>query len=286
MALAFALGMSSCAVRQVSHIPPPQISAPALTASAADLVKDLNGWSAKVDTLEGVVRFHTSATFKRAGITKEYHVIRGYILLKKPSMIRIQGQAPVVRTEIFDMVSDGRQFRLSIPPKNLFLIGRDNYRGPRKPGLENLRPQHVLEALLIPPVEPTEEYFVEEDDRGGRSYYVLTVVKPGVDRALKLARKIWFDRADLRVARAEIYGAGGRLEEDVTYSNYGDFQGISYPSDIKLRRPEEGYRLSIQFQKIIFNEEISPEKFELPAPANAKIIQLNAVKLREAPSDR
>jgi outer membrane lipoprotein-sorting protein len=278
--------MSGCAVRRVSQLPPSQLPAPALTASEADLAKDVNEWSAKISTLTAIVQFQPSASFQHASIMKEYRDIRGYILLKKPSLIRVQGQAPVVGTEIFDMVSDGRQFRLSIPPKNQFIIGENSYRGPQKEGLENLRPQHILGALLIAPIDAATKYFVEEDEQAGHSYYVLTLVKPGKDAELKLDRKIWFERSDLRVARTELFGASGRLEESVRYSQYSDFQGISYPSHIELSRPADGYTLGIQFQKATFNEEIPQEKFNLPAPPNAKVIQLGEGKVQEAPSGR
>lgn len=277
--------MSSCAVRQISHLPPSPPPGTLLSATVSDLVQDVNDWSAKIDTLQAVVQFQATALLQQAGLEKQYHEIRGYILLKKPAQIRIQGEAPVVGTEIFDMVSDGRQFRLSIPPKNRFIEGQDDYRGPEPGGFENLRPQHILEALLIAPINPNAQYFVEQVERHARLYYVLTVVEPEGPGRLRLRRRIWFDRTDLRVSRVEIFGARGKLEEDARYSGYGDFQGVSYPSQIVLSRPEEGYILIIQFQKVDFNAEIAPEKFILPRPRHAKLVRLGEAKVGSA-SDR
>ncbi len=92
-----------------------------------------------------------------SGVIKEYHDVRGFILIQSPAMIRMQGQAPVVRTDIFDMVSNGEEFRLYIPPLQKFVVGKTAFRRPSKNSLENLRPQHILEALLIPPVDPSTE---------------------------------------------------------------------------------------------------------------------------------
>ncbi len=261
-------------MRQVSRLPSPPVPGTLLKASVSDLVKDVNQWSAKIETLQAVVQFQATALLTQEGLEKQYHQIRAYILLKKPSLIRIQGEAPVVGTEIFDMTSNGSEFRLSIPPKNQFITGADNYHATKSGGLENLRPRHILEALLVAPLGPTDNYFVEETNRNGQDYYVLTVVKPAENHTLKLVRKIWFDRTDLRVKRSEIFGADGKLEEAVNYSGYGDFQGISYPSHIKLSRPVEGYALGIQFERATFNEEIGPEKFVLPRPPHAKLIRL------------
>ncbi len=42
----------------------------------------------------------------------EYKDVRGYILFRKPTDIRIIGLYPVVRNKAFDMVSNGKDFRL------------------------------------------------------------------------------------------------------------------------------------------------------------------------------
>ena len=49
--------------------------------------------------------------------------IRGYILVRKPDMLRMIGLFPIVRNTAFDMVSDGDRFKLSIPAKNKFYVG-------------------------------------------------------------------------------------------------------------------------------------------------------------------
>ena len=41
--------------------------------------------------------------------------ISGYILVRKPDMLRMIGLFPIVRNKAFDMVSDGNEFKLSIP---------------------------------------------------------------------------------------------------------------------------------------------------------------------------
>ena len=61
-------------------------------------------------------------------------------------MLRMIGQMPVVRNTAFDMVSNGQEFKVSIPPKNKFVIGTnsvDNYQPQQR--LENPRPQHIYD---------------------------------------------------------------------------------------------------------------------------------------------
>ncbi len=276
LVLASLLVMSGCAVRRTTVVPPSEQPSPALNASVSDLLKAINGWSSNIRTLEAVVNFQPTTGSVYSGVISKYHDVRGDILLKAPEMIRIQGQAPVVRTTIFDMVSDGQQFRLSIPPKNKFIIGKSSYSGPAKNQLENIRPQHILDALLIPQVDTAQDhYFVEQSLSGNRAFYVVGLVQPGQGSEMGLRRRFWFDRSDLKLSRLQIYGAEGALVEDVTYSAYQDYNGVSYPSQINLRRIPEDYSLGITFEKATFNVELPPKAFILEKPANAEVVQLD-----------
>jgi outer membrane lipoprotein-sorting protein len=274
--LAVAIGGWSCAVKRTIRVTPPPISVPPRQASIAELVKNVDAWSQDIKTLTATVEFKPTTGSVYTGVIKEYQNVRGFILMKTPTMIRIIGQAPVVKTEIFDMVSDGREFRVSIPPKNKFIVGKNNYQGSAKRPLENLRPSHILDALLIPPIDETKEKFFKEETHSvtGQYFYVLNIVEPNGAGELSLKRKVWFDRSDLSIARLQLYGAGGVLLEDVSYSSYHDYQGIRYPDEITLNRPEEGYTLTITMEKAAFNQPIPPEKFVLKRPPNSVLVQL------------
>lgn len=204
--------------------------------------------------------------------------MKGFILLERPAMIRMIGQAPVVRTDIFDMAADGKQFQLYIPSKQKFIVGDVAYHRPTKNALENLRPQHISEALLVPGIDPeTEDYFSEEAEEASHDYYVMSVLArqaPG-GGPLKLERKIWFDRSTLDIARLQFFGEGGRRLEDVDYLDYKDFDGVRYPAKIEIHRPLEDYRLQINILNATFNQPIPPEKFELKKPESAELVRLS-----------
>lgn len=275
--LSVVVAATGCAVRRVTRVEPSQLPPPALEASAADLVAKINARSEAIRTLVATVELEPTAGSVYSGVIKEYRDVRGFILLEKPAMIRMLGQAPVVRTTIFDMVSDGREFRLSIPPKQKFIVGKTDFHRPAKNSLENLRPQHILDALLVPGIEPAREKCVfEEAEEGSRRFYVLSVLEAGGDGELALRRKVWFDRSTLEVSRLQLYGPNGAYIEDVRYSGYQDFQGVSYPARIEITRPIEDYRLAITIQKATFNQPIEAEKFELKKPDSAELVVLGA----------
>ncbi|MFB3920238.1 MAG: hypothetical protein ACE145_00870 [Terriglobia bacterium] len=271
--LSLTLAASGCAVRRETRIKPSQVPPPALEASATDLVAKINARSEAIRTLVATVDLEPTAGSVYSGVIKEYHDVRGFILLEKPAMIRMLGQAPVVRTTIFDMVSDGREFRLWIPPKHKFIVGETSFRRPSKNSLENLRPQHILDALIVPGIDPErEKYILEEAEEAGRRYYVVSVLDPGGDGELALRRKVWFDRTTLDVSRLQLYGPKGSYIEDVHYSGDQDFQGVRYPTRIEITRPIEDYRLAITVQKATFNEPIGAEKFDLKKPEGADLV--------------
>jgi outer membrane lipoprotein-sorting protein len=265
-------------------VAPSQAPAPALEATLPDLLARLNNQSEKIQTLTATVDLQPTAGSVYSGVIKEYHDVKGFVLLKKPAMIRILGQAPVVRTNIFDMVSDGQEFRVSIPPKQKFIVGKTEFKRASKNTLENLRPQHILDALVVPPIDrAADDVSFEENEADGHRYYVLTALKPLGKGEFAPVRRIWFDRSDLNVARLQIYAGGGTFVEDVHYSAYQNFEGVSYPTDIRLQRPIEDYALDITVEKAVFNQPIPADKFELEKPANAQLVELSDAVQPEAP---
>ena len=273
-----------CLLRRQTRIPPSQLPPPAREASLADLVAKLDASSQSVRTLTATVDLEPTAGSIYSGVIKEYHDVRGFILIEKPAMIRVLGQAPVVRTDIFDMVSNGEEFRLYIPPMQKFIVGKTAFRRPAKNSLENLRPQHILEALLVPALDAShEKCFLQQAEEGGRRFYVVGIVDPTEGGELRLKRMAWFDRANLELARMQFYEAEGLYVEDVHYSHYHDFQGTSYPSHIQVVRPIEDYRLTITLLKATFNQPVEAEKFILNQPQGTQLVDLTAKAQEESP---
>lgn len=282
--LATVLCTCDCLVKRETHVRPPALPPPAQEATLQDLVARLNSWSANVRTMTATVDLEPTAGSVYSGVIKEYRDVKGFLLLESPSLLRMQGQAPVVRTQVFDMVSSGDEFRLYIPPKQKFIVGKNSSQVSAKNSLENLRPQHVLEALLVPAIDAErEKYFLEDAGDVSQRYYVLTVVEAAAGGELRLLRKAWFDRSNLELARMQFYSPQGGCREDVRYADYRDFQGVRYPARIDLGRPVEDYRLVITLEKATFNQPLGPEKFELKKPEGAQLVDLSAAAQQERP---
>jgi hypothetical protein len=271
------LALSGCAVSRTSHITTSQVPPPPLSASAADLIADINLQSQAVRTISATVDFSPTAGSVYSGVITQYHDVRGFILAERPARIRMQGQAPVVRTDIFDMASDGRKFQLFIPSKQKFIVGSAALNPSPKNSLENLRPQHIVEALLLKPVRPPQDqYFIAEAEDASQRFYVVGVLGSCSGGEFLLKRKIWFDRSNLSIARVQLYGPGGSYQEDIHYSFYEDLSGVHFPRRVDISRPLEDYSLSMTIESATFNQDIPASKFVLNQPATAQLVVLKA----------
>src|SRR5580704_5264091 len=141
----------------------------------------------------------------------EYKDVRGYILFRKPADIRIIGLYPVVRNKAFDMVSNGKDFRLYLPSSNRFVTGSNQLIANSKNKIENLRPQHFLEALLAAPMQSDEKAelmnFTDEDNAA----YILHLVRVGAGGEIVPTRSIWFSRINLHIARQLVFDLAGNI---------------------------------------------------------------------------
>jgi hypothetical protein len=265
-----------------THFPQPTKPV-ALDATLEDLVAKYNTSAAGVKSLNATVELKPTAGSKYSGLIEEYHEVKAFLLAQRPAQIRMIGQAPVIGKTVFDMASDAETFRVSIPSKNKFLVGSVALERTSGKPIENLRPQHLLEALLWPEIQKKETVLFEEFNNEDARFYVITVLHGGYQTAI--LRKIWFDRADLQVARLQSFGPKGSLLSDV---RLGDWQQVdvpagqaapsnganTFPRAIRILRPHDDYLLDLQILKITLNEDIPADRFKLEPPAGSELVKV------------
>ena len=259
---------------------------PQLESSEENLVASYNEQARAVQTMQATVDLIASTGSTYSGVIEEYHDVTGFILAQRPATVRVIGQAPVVAKNIFDMVSDGKEFRIYIPSRNAFVVGPTTLTRPSSKPIENLRPNHIVEALFWPELTAGKNVLFEQFDFESGRYYILTLLREGDGGKLEIARKIWYDRVDLRVSRVQLFGAGGVLDSDIVYS---DWQAAgttlaggnahlaaqsSYARDIKIWRPQDDYKLEIHILKLTLNEPISADRFVLAQPEVTQLVHM------------
>ena len=270
--------------------------APLQESTQQGLIDTLNKQAEKIQSLQATVDIDTSAGGAKKGHVTDYKEIRGYILARKPAMLHMIGLMPIVRTTAFDMVSDGQEFKLWIPPKNRFVIGRNEVQTPiTEQPMETIRPQNIYDALLIPPIDPENELAVMErsyeilhDAKGHpvlQEDYELVVIRKKGDRDAVLSRKIVFSRTDLLPHRQYIYDDQGKLATDARYAEYKDYNGVSFASRIEIYRPQEEYDIKLNVLKLEINKPLNNDKFVLEQPPGADVVHLDRPQAASALPD-
>ena len=213
----------------------------------------------------------------------EYKDVRGYILFRKPSDIRIIGLFPVVRNKAFDMVSNGNEFRLYLPSSNRFVVGSNELTARSAKKIENLRPQHFLEALLVAPIQPDEKAelvnFTDEDN----AVYILQFVRVQPDGELLPTRSVWFSRINLHIARQLVFDAAGNMLTDARYSDWRNYDSVPFPKEIDLDRPQDEYAVVLTVVKMEINRGLSDDKFVLQQPEGTQLQMLGQPGSAPAP---
>ena len=268
-----AVGFSSCLARRRLIVRKgANTTQPLLTADRQTLLDSVvrqyeavRDFNAEVDMVPAL------GTAEKSKIT-EYKDVRAYILFRKPSDIRLIGLYPVVRAKAFDMVSNGVDFKLYVPSRNRFLVGKNEIEQPSANKLENLRPQHFLDAMMVRPVDlKTEKVLLMNLTDEDNAFYIIPVVRENGNGQLQLIRSIWFNRYNLTIARQFIFDDKGNILTDARYTDWKSYDNVPFPKHIEINRPKDEYAVVIDVVKMDINKGVSEDKFALPQPEGSTL---------------
>src|SRR5205085_966622 len=257
----------------------------------------------------------------------------GRVVVQRLGQVYLVIQLPVVGTKVAEMSSNGQKFWAAIylgdPKYKHFVTGTNSatYQRLEADGkgaspdcggggkkreaamqratvsaLSSLRPHHLTDALLVPPVVPDDpnrvyaaaESFEEEADprptarpgaRVVRAYYILSELEPQGQGRARVLRRFWFDRVgQLRLAGVQSYDERGRLQTDVVYAGpagFGEEGRYRLPARIELTRPQERYSIRITFQDpgaVKVDQQYDPDIFVLKNGSGLPEVDLDAKK--------
>jgi outer membrane lipoprotein-sorting protein len=263
----------------------PQAPAVVLTATPQQLIQQLNQRYDAIHSILAKVLIQASVGGASKGKETDYTSVRGDILLRQPSMLRVLGLLPVIETRAFDMVSNGKAFTLLIPPKNLAVTGTGTVATPSSNPLMNLRPAVFFDSLLIKQVEPDDLVYVTSDTgivRDPKTHHLMAepdyelgiLQRIGNSQRLMPERVVHISRTNLLPFQQDEYDSHGILVTRTLYADYRTFDGIPYPTKITINRPIDGYQLTLTIEKLTFNHPLADDQFELKIPAGTKIQEL------------
>jgi hypothetical protein len=279
------LPLSGCAFR-TSHVVAKVNTNALRDATLEELVASINNDANRLQTFIANVDIHFSTGGKKKGLVTDYTDVNGFILVRKPETMRMIVKAPVVGNSLLDMVSNGKTFEVSFPPKNQYFVGSNYLIGkPSDKPLENLRPQAIMDALLLRPIDGESEIAVLEQStlmaldlkthkEAEEPDYVVNVLAR--DRSgWYLSRRIVFSREDLRPHAQYIFDRQAQLVTSARYESVNDHSGVLFPDVIEIQRPIEEYSFRLTVTRLRVNEALVDAQFELPQPPGSKLVNLD-----------
>ncbi len=270
--------------RKLQSVTPPSV---VKDASAEQLVANVNQAYVAIHSLSATVDLQASVGGTHKGVVTDYTSFRSFILLEKPQMLRVLGLVPVIRTQAFDLVSDGTNFKLLIPSKNQAVEGKNTVTTKSPNTLMNLRPNLFFDAMLIRGIGPEDQVFLTTDSNVSQNPktkkwveerdYLLSIVEekergkdpskgPNTVRELIPKRVIRFNRENLQPIEQDSYDEDGNIETQTFYGPLQTFGENKFPGTVTIKRPLEEYQMVLTVQKLVLNQPLANDQFELKIP--------------------
>lgn len=265
------------------HLPVPKAPAKVETATAEELVRLINERWENFQTLTAAVEIQATLLKAQQGLATDYPACRGWIVMQKPSSLRVAGQYLGVR--VFDMASDGDKFTLLVPPKNKAIEGTSTVVKKSENQFENLRPNFFFDSMMVRGLDPDNYYSVIADTETiedvakkhlySMPEYVLSITKHGGEGHRDIpVRVVTFHRDDLLPSNQDLYDPQGNLESQVSYAAYKSFGDGQFPTKVTIKRPQEGIQIVLTVEKVDKNVKLPADEFAVKIPPGTQIQHL------------
>jgi hypothetical protein len=240
----------------------------------------------QIQSLNATVEIVASEGGARQGQIIEHTSVGGYIFLRKPEDLRVLLRLPIVGSQALDMVSDGKTWKLWIPPRHIARTGTSEAADPSQHGLESLRPKVIFDSLLVRGlgadqiVDLTQDSRIIPDPKDKKQLieepdYELSILEPPQGNTAHTLRVIHIGRSNLLPYQQDIYDRYGNVVTQAFYSNYQYFGDIPVPMTIDIKRPQDQYGLTITITKLTVNQKLDDDQFELKFPEGVSVKTMN-----------
>jgi outer membrane lipoprotein-sorting protein len=270
-------------IRAVPKTHPPEV---VMSATLDRLLAQVDTRFSEIQTVNATVEIVASEGGARQGQIKEFPSFSGYIFLRKPESLRVLMRVPLLGSQALDMVSDGKTWKLWVPPRKIAMTGTSEVADPPQHGLESLRPKVIFDSLLVRGLGPDQVVDMTQDSRVipdpqdkkqliEEPDYELTILEPPQGQTAHTLRVIHIGRSSLLPYQQDIYDQNGYIVTQAFYSNYQSFGDIQFPMKIEIKRPQDQYGLAITITKLSLNQKLEDDQFELKFPEGVTVKTMN-----------
>jgi hypothetical protein len=226
----------------------------------------------------------TSLRKASIGEIERFHNLHGHILLMRPDSFRLVLRIPILNSTLADVLSVGDKLSAWSPREHKFYEGKNSAKhlvvedptGNKE--LSIPRGTHIFEAILPQGAGTGDLVSLDEQRDATTSYYVLTFSRHGTAPRIHTVRKIWIERGGLTIARQQIFEEDGSMASDIGYSKNVQIEGISFPLQMHIDRPADGYSLDLRFSAWRVNPELGEDAFILQPHPDDQMIPLKEKK--------
>lgn len=258
-------------------VPKARIADVVMSTSLEQMARQLARRNDEIKTFNAAVEMSSITGGALQGKETQSLSFSGYILMEKPENLRVLLLVPVVRTQALDMVSDGQNFKLLIPPRKRAIVGSNQLTTPSKNGLENLRPDVFFDSMFIQGPEQDQIISMTTDIRiieSGKKKkdlieepaYALQILAKPEGQTVKTLRVIHINSTDLLPYQQDIYDKNGQVITKAYYSDYKYYNDTPFPTNIKIERPKDHYSLTVTITKLTLNGHLDDDQFQLTIP--------------------
>ncbi|WP_218623941.1 hypothetical protein [Granulicella sp. dw_53] len=285
MCFSLAPALTGCLTHTYS-VPKTRPAEVVLDATLGQLVQQVESRYNAIQTMTATVEIEATTGGSHQGKATDSPSFSGYIFMRKPADMRVLLKLPVLGSKALDMVTDGKTFKLIIPPRNKAIVGSNSVTTPSKNGLENIRPAVFFDSLMVRGVQPTELMSLSSDlrvienpkkkkDLIEEPDYDLEILSQPQNQVTRILRVIHISRANLLPYQQDLYNEQGQIVTRAFYSDYQKFGDIDFPSHIIIRRPLDELSLSVIITKLVLNQKLEDDQFELKIPDNIPVQTMN-----------
>jgi len=280
-AISLAPALTGC-LTHTRYVPKTRVADVIISTSLNAMAHQLAGRYDAMQTFNAGVEISATTGGGLQGKEVQTLSFAGYILMRKPEYLRVLLLVPVVRTQALDMVSDGKKFKLLIPPRKRAIVGSNTVTTKSKNGLENLRPDVFFDSMFIQGPEEDEIMSMTTDIRVMESgkkkkdlieepAYALQILQRPEGTQARTLRVIHINSTDLLPYQQDIYDKDGQVVTKAYYANYQYYGNTPFPSNIIIERPRDHYSLTVNITKLTLNSHLDDDQFELKIPENIPI---------------
>lgn len=279
--------LTGCLASRTHHLSKAEVPLEAYTLTKSAVLEKLKASSRAIKTLRIDNSIISAQKIVSRDVVVDYGkgsllTYTGRILVERPSRLHMQIDASGFQGT--DVVSDDKQYKVSIPFYNAFGIASitdpiqsDDFKC-------NLRPSLILDALFV----DGEQYFEDksvvtvfhEFNELQHSYYLIDLVRIEGGEPLE---ELWFDRYYQEVTRKIQYSKDGVRLSDVQYFNFQMVNSIPFPQKIVIDRPVDKYKLEMNIVTMSLNDPVDPIKLTLDRPPNADELDFKTCKAVKRP---